>query len=73
METLEKTFQYPHQQRVVEEAKELKIKTDALREFILNNKIFFNQTPEEQNRLREQCKYMQLYLEILIDRIDNFI
>ena len=62
----------PHQQRVVDEAKELMIKIEALTNFIINNSIFHSLSENEQSRLRRQLIVMIDYHDILEERIINF-
>ncbi len=62
----------PHQQRVVEEAKELMIKIEALANFTINNNIFRSLSENEQSRLRRQLIVMIDYHNILEERIINF-
>ena len=62
----------PHQQRVVDEQKELQTKINALDTFIYTNEIFIKLLPEERNDLRTQLLYMTQYNEILTSRINRF-
>lgn len=62
----------PHQQRVIDESRELNQKCVALNNFITTNAIFNNLMPEEQRRLKLQLTTMMCYNSILIERIDNF-
>ncbi len=62
----------PHQQRVVDEAKELMTKIEALTAFTLNNPTFETLAPTEQSRLRRQLIVMIDYHDILEERIINF-
>jgi hypothetical protein len=62
----------PHQQRVVEEQKELETKTVALHKFILESPIFGKLASEEQERLKRQYSVMVEYNEILNERIAAF-
>lgn len=62
----------PHQQRVVDEKKELDDKATKLSNFIGENPIFANIDAEEQERLKEQCEIMWQYSEILGKRIAAF-
>jgi len=68
-----KEVQYaPHQQRVVEEANELKDKFSKLGAFILDNPIFLTLDQEEKNDLEKQYRAMEDYLVILERRISRF-
>jgi len=61
----------PHQQRVVDEAEELNTKKIALHKFFGN--ILYAELPNsEQVRLKLQYTYMDLYYEVLRERIQNF-
>jgi septum formation inhibitor MinC len=62
----------PHQQRVVDEKKELDEKATKLSNFIGTNPIFAGIHPDEQERLKEQCEIMWQYSEILGKRIAAF-
>lgn len=62
----------PHQQRVIDEKKELDKKANALSEFIGHNPIFDTIDPEEQERLKVQNDIMWQYSEILGERIAAF-
>lgn len=63
----------PHQQRVVEEHRELNEKIDKLGEFIVNKPGVFLQLPwEEQDLLHNQYRAMQAYSDILVERIAGF-
>jgi len=62
----------PHQQRVVDEAKELFLKLDALSGFIIDSPIFEKLDSEEQSRLRRQLIVMIDYHNILEERINAF-
>lgn len=65
----------PHQQRVIDEARELRVKTLALQKFIENedkNSIFKQQTEYERIDLFNQYKTMIEYLAILDRRINRF-
>lgn len=67
----EKTY-LPHQQRVIEEKRELDAKATALSSFIGVNKAFETLDAAEQERLREQCEIMWQCSEILGKRIAAF-
>lgn len=64
----------PHQQRVIQEASELKVRLDALTEFIRkeNNELFKSLSVREQALLEAQRSTMDAYLEILNKRIELF-
>lgn len=62
----------PHQQRVSEEAQELRKKITDLSNFIQTNRIYQMLKKEEQNRLKKQLEVMEVYLLILVERINNF-
>ena len=63
----------PHQQRVVEEKKELDSKIKSLQNFIEMNDTFKAFIEEEKNDMREQLKFMQFYSLALQRRINRFI
>jgi hypothetical protein len=62
----------PHQQRVINELKDLTKKTFDLGSFLQTD--FFKQNVDihEQTRLKQQLIVMQTYESLLIDRINNF-
>ncbi len=62
----------PHQQRVVEEQIELGDRLAKLRDFIAGNPIFAGLPGDEQVRLKTQCFVMNVYWDVLVDRIKNF-
>lgn len=62
----------PHQQRVVDEKADLDKRAIALSNFIEFNQIFPTLDHGEQVRLREQCKIMFRYSEVLGARIAAF-
>lgn len=62
----------PHQQRVVDEQKELADKLIKLREFIGASPIFQKLPMDEQARLKAQEFHMSMYWRILGDRIQEF-
>ena len=62
----------PHQQRVVEEYKELKDKTTKLRAFILDNPIYRSLEEDEQKDLKVQYDAMCIYCDALESRIKRF-
>ncbi len=62
----------PHQQRVIDEKRELDVKAHALSQFIGLNPVFETLDPAEQERMKEQCEIMWQYSEILGARIAAF-
>ena len=62
----------PHQQRVLDERKDLVEKQKALSTFIFSNPIYSSLPKEEQNALENQNKVMSAYIGILDDRITRF-
>lgn len=62
----------PHQQRVIDEKKELDEKANKLSEFIGNNPVFESLDPAEQERLKVQNDLMWQYSEVLGERIAAF-
>jgi len=61
----------PHQERVVEEKKELDAKLRKLDEFM--ETAFFEELDDtEKYLLRKQAQYMQSYSDTLRDRIELF-
>lgn len=61
-----------HQQRVLDEEREVEIRRSKLADFIKSNPAFSSVDPAEQDRLRKQLIIMQWYVEILRERIGNF-
>jgi hypothetical protein len=61
----------PHQERVVQEKKDLDEKLAKLRLFFTGD-IFGTLDEDEQNRLKRQENVMHLYSEILGERIAAF-
>ncbi len=61
----------PHQQRVVDELKELTDKYNKLSAFF-EGPIFLTLTEQEQRRLNRQHTYMGLYIVVLTERIEAF-
>ena len=61
----------PHQQRVVDEQKDLQDKLEKLKNFHASA-IFIGLAPAEQARLFAQAVFMGAYNDILKDRIDAF-
>ena len=62
----------PHQQRVVDEKKELDEKANKLVDFISNSPTFETLTHTEQELLKNQQEIMWQYSEILGKRISLF-
>jgi hypothetical protein len=62
----------PHQQRVVEEKKELDEKLDKLKAFIETSPIFKGLHQDERGRLNRQFDVMAEYSSILAQRIAAF-
>lgn len=62
----------PHQQRVVEEANELRDKFSKLGVFILDNPIFLTLEQDEREDLEKQHDIMENYLVVLDRRISRF-
>lgn len=60
------------QQRVVEERQALIIKIDSLAPFI-GSEIYQALSSEEQKRLVKQLDIMHQYVQILAERIQNFV
>lgn len=58
----------PHQERVVTERNELKIKLDGLLKFY-KTPLFVQLDPDEQGRLHKQGLLMAEYLSVLEERI----
>lgn len=69
--TIERVY-LPHQQRVIEEEKELKNRLDKLQEFIVNSDVFKQLPPIEQNLMNQQYYHMKLYWALLQERISRF-
>ena len=61
----------PHQQRVVDEKKELDVKLEKLSAFI-QGPIFQTLKSDEQERLTRQIKLMDQYSGVLAERIEAF-
>jgi len=70
-ETTEREYA-PHQQRVVDEAKELTDKFKKLGTFILDNPIYQTLEDDEKNDLAYQFDVMENYLTVLERRIARF-
>lgn len=62
----------PHQERVVNELKELEVKVEALKTFIDTEFFELNINLDEQLRMKNQLMAMTCYLSILYDRVNNF-
>ena len=62
----------PHQERVVEEKKELDSKLNRLKDFIQTSPQFEKLPLDEQERLTSQERVMSEYSNILQARIDAF-
>ena len=67
-----RTAMEPYQQRVVREKEELDAKIENLVAFIASDRFFDTVTDEEQKRLRRQEVLMELYSEVLAERIAAF-
>ena len=61
----------PHQKRVVEEKEELDSKLEKLGDFC-NTPIFHSLDSAEQSRLNRQYLIMELYAQVLSERIAAF-
>lgn len=61
----------PHQQRVVEEKAELSEKLGKLETFV-GGAVYAALPPAEQSRLTRQHLIMQLYEQVLAERISSF-
>lgn len=61
-----------HQQRVVDEKRELNEKLDKLKAFIETSSIFKSLTADERGRLGKQFDAMAEYSSILSQRISAF-
>ena len=62
----------PHQQRVVDEKEKLDAKIAALDNFICNSETFKQLPFEEKARLSRQFSFMELYSDVLGERIAAF-
>lgn len=62
----------PHQQRVVDEKKDLDDRAKKLSDFIGNNPMFESLPADEKERLRLQNDIMWQYSEVLGQRIEHF-
>ena len=61
----------PHQQRVVDELNELKIKHTGLLTF-LGTELYRKLKQGEKNRLSRQLGLMSQYIDVLVERIEAF-
>ena len=61
----------PHQQRVVDEARELNDKLDKLNAFF-GNPVFASLNADEQERMKRQAAAMTDYSRVLAERISAF-
>lgn len=59
----------PHQQRVVDEERELGEKIDKLKNFIDYNRLYQELHAEEKVRLCTQWRFMRSYQDVLRERI----
>lgn len=62
----------PHQQRVLDEKRELDERLSKLDAFILDNPLYPQLPTDEQDRLSRQSKVMAAYSGILDERIAKF-
>ena len=62
----------PHQQRVVDEKRELDEKIEKLRAFITKSDVFQSLRSAEARLLVQQYGHMQSYSDVLTDRISLF-
>jgi hypothetical protein len=62
----------PHEERVVEELKDLKERLRKLDLFIAGNPHFEALPADERMRMRDQSRAMEKYAAILQERIDHF-
>lgn len=62
----------PHQQRVLDEARELTERLSKLDAFILDNPVYLGLPVSERDRLSKQSKAMATYAGILNERIAQF-
>ncbi len=63
----------PHQQRMIDEEKDLSERYSKLRDFIASNPIFQSMSPEDQDLQRQQQDGMEIYLRALRARIQRFL
>lgn len=59
-----------YKKRIISELVELDSKINKLDDFILANTLFGDLPKDEQTRLVQQCKAMQSYCSILVERIN---
>lgn len=69
---VERSSEWPHEQRVIEEADELLEKINKLESFIDSNPIFSNDSQDEKKRKVLQLASMKCYFSVLVERISNF-
>lgn len=62
----------PHQQRVMEEYRELGDRWNKLKDFINTNPMFEKLAADEQGRLKHQAYLMGAYLTVLQQRFEAF-
>lgn len=62
----------PHQQRVIDEKRELDERLSKLDAFILDNPLYLQLQTDEQDRLSRQSRAMAAYSGILDERIASF-
>lgn len=62
----------PHEQRVIDEKKELDEKRTKLTEFINGSEIYKSLGDEDKRLLNQQLRYMDGYAQILELRIERF-
>lgn len=62
----------PHQERVVNEKRELDEKLTKLDSFVRENPLYWTLDGAEQGRLLDQQRYMRKYSEVLGERIEAF-
>ena len=60
-----------YQQRVMDEKNQLAERLGKLNDFMLGT-VFLSLTNDEKNRLNRQGKIMQLYLDVLEERVEAF-
>ena len=61
-----------YQERVVTEKIELEIKINSLKNFLQNNHNKNIVSPEELDRMTRQLEVMEIYANVLSERIDSF-
>lgn len=62
----------PHQQRVLDEKRELDERLSKLDAFILDNPLYLQLPADEQDRMTRQSKAMAAYSGVLAERIEAF-